>query len=404
MINLWLTEIGEGFIWLIGQPLFYWAIVLTILTSYYRRKQERTDFGSSVYKSGTEWKRTWVLSVISGIVISASLIVTGAILSYPVWLLISVLSIIVTITGRLYLLSAGYLMGITVILLAVMQKYTLTIDELPSQWMEELMNISLPLILALTAVFLVIESILWFTADKEYAFPKLIKGKRGKYIGLHHVKRLSVVPVLVPVPGGAIDNVFSWWPLLPIGNHGYGLMLFPFLIGVQQAFQGHFSNQGGKLFGKWVLTLGLMTGIFAAGSFYDPLFIYIGAAVAILGRAIIQLYVRFVDRENTSIFRPQSDGLIILAVIKDSPADKMGLKTGERVEKVHQIPVANEIEFYDALQESRTFCKLEVRDVQGEIRFVQGPMYQGDHHELGLVFVKEKPRFRLYQDLPNHVV
>ncbi|SES70948.1 hypothetical protein SAMN05421676_101244 [Salinibacillus kushneri] len=403
MINQWLIEIGEGFIWLIGQPLLYWAILLTIITSYYRRKQERNDFGSSVYGFGTEWSRTWLISLVSGVILSALLIISGGVLSYPVLLMISVLSIIGTVTGRLYFLSAGYVMSTIILILGLIREFSLTINLLPNGWMNELSGTSLPLLLALTAVFLVIESVLWFTTNKEYAYPKLIKGKRGKYIGKHHVKRLSVVPLLVPVPNGVIDSLFSWWPLFPLGDGGYGLMVFPLLIGVQHAFQGHFSNQGGRLFGKWVLTLGLITGIFAAGSFYDPIFIYIGIATAFVGRALIQLYVRFLDLEKPGLFTPHPKGLIILAVIKDSPADKMGLKSGERVEKVHQISVSNENEFYDALQESRTFCKLEVRNVDGEIRFVQGPMYQGDHHELGLIFVKEKPRFRLYQDFPDHV-
>ena len=43
--------------------------------------------------------------------------------------------------------------------------------------------------------------------------------------------------------------------------------------------------------------------------------------------------------------------------------------------------------FYEALQQNRAHCKLEVLDVNGQIRFVQRALYEGDHHELGILFV-----------------
>ncbi|MRG84758.1 PDZ domain-containing protein [Salinibacillus xinjiangensis] len=402
MINIWLVEIGRGMLWLFLQPLFYWALLLTIITSYYRRKNERHEFSSSVYSFGAEWGRTWLLSLLSGIIISAGLITIGGTMTYPVVLVLSILAILGSITGRLFFLSSGYFITGAIFIIWLLRQYP--IEQIPSQWQVELNSISFPLLLSLAAVLLVIEALLWFTAKKEYAFPELIKGKRGKYIGLHVVKRLSVVPLLIPIPGGAIASLAPWWPVLPIGEQGYGFMLVPLLIGIQQSFQGLYSEHGSKLFGKWMLGLASVTALFAAGGFYDPIFVYIGAAVTLLGRVLIQLSIRFVDLEKPSIFRPQPDSLVILSVIQDSPADKMGLQAGEHVERVHQIQVSNEQEFYDALQESRTFCKLEVRNHEGELRFVQGPMFEGDHHELGLIFVKEKPRFRLYQDIPTSVV
>ncbi len=46
--------------------------------------------------------------------------------------------------------------------------------------------------------------------------------------------------------------------------------------------------------------------------------------------------------------------------------------------------------FYQALQKSGAFFKLDIIDDAGEVRFVQSAFYEGDHHELGLIFT-EKP-------------
>ncbi|MDY0405108.1 hypothetical protein P5G51_006575 [Virgibacillus sp. 179-BFC.A HS] len=54
---------------------------------------------------------------------------------------------------------------------------------------------------------------------------------------------------------------------------------------------------------------------------------------------------------------------------------------------MHGRPVASEAAFYQALQINGAFVKLTVLDTSGEMRFVQGALYENDHHELGLIFV-----------------
>ncbi len=49
--------------------------------------------------------------------------------------------------------------------------------------------------------------------------------------------------------------------------------------------------------------------------------------------------------------------------------------------------------FYKALQKNRAYCKLEVFDVNGEIRFVQGALFEGDHHELGILTIEDKKKW-----------
>ncbi|WP_102028668.1 PDZ domain-containing protein [Salirhabdus sp. Marseille-P4669] len=400
MMEAWLIEIGNAFLWLFGQPLFYWVFLLTFLTSYFRRKRERKSFGTALYPIGSEWKKTVLVSIVSSLVLSILLIVLGGVIPYSVLLTISIASIILSITGALTLLSPAYTFGLTILVIWGVNQFN--VSFIPSNWASDFEHTNLTLLLGLCTLLLVLETILFFTTKKEYGFARLLKGKRGKYVGRHALRRLAVVPLVIPVPSGMIESFAPWWPLFPIGNDGYSLMILPFLIGIQQVFQGMYVDQGGKLLGKWNIGFIVIIGMLTAGSYFYPILAVVGAAVAIFGRLIITLWVQFSDQEKQGIYTPQPDSLFILSVIPNTPADKMGLKVGEKIEKVHQIPVSNEQEFYDALQENRAFCKLEVRTIEGELRFVQGPMYEGEHYELGLVFIKEKPRFRLYpQDIPS---
>jgi hypothetical protein len=396
MMEAWLTELVSAFISLLYQPLLYWAVVLTFFTAYVRRKKERYHFGTSLFSIGAEWRNTWILSLILGILFSVLFVLAGVVIPYSVLFVISIAAILLSITGRLYLLSPAYYISLVILIIWGFHQFEVTF--ITSAWLAEWGELDLTVLLALAALGILLEIILSMTAKREHGFVRLIKGKRGKYVGQHILKRLFIIPFFVPIPLGAIEPFQVWWPIFPLGDESnYGLILFPLLIGIQQSFQSMFVDQAGKFIGKWLLLLAIIGGLFVAGSIYYPVLAIVGAAVLFGGRLILFLSTRFFDVESKRIFTPQPDGLLILSVIPHTPAEKMGLKIGEKIEKVNQRPVQNESEFYDALQENRTFCKLEVRTLEGEIRFVQGPLYEGDHHELGLVFIKEKPRFKLFR-------
>jgi S1-C subfamily serine protease len=84
---------------------------------------------------------------------------------------------------------------------------------------------------------------------------------------------------------------------------------------------------------------------------------------------------------------------MILGVLPDSPAEKMGLKVGELITKVNGTIVYNETLFYEGLVRNRAQCKLEVIDVNGQIRFVGRALYEGEHHELGVLFVSDQEKW-----------
>ncbi|WP_236687407.1 PDZ domain-containing protein, partial [Geobacillus sp. ZGt-1] len=96
------------------------------------------------------------------------------------------------------------------------------------------------------------------------------------------------------------------------------------------------------------------------------------------------------DRARPPRFARHPHGLVIVGVLPGSKAEKMGLSIGEVIIKTNGAPVRSETEFYEALQRNRAFCKLDVVGHNGEVRFVQGALYEDEHHELGLLFVRDR--------------
>ena len=84
---------------------------------------------------------------------------------------------------------------------------------------------------------------------------------------------------------------------------------------------------------------------------------------------------------------------MILGILPSSPAEKLNLQVGEMIMKVNGFSVKTVTEFYQGLQKNRAFCKLEVIDLNGEIRFEQRALYEGEHHELGILFVQDEKKW-----------
>src|SRR5699024_9430867 len=95
------------------------------------------------------------------------------------------------------------------------------------------------------------------------------------------------------------------------------------------------------------------------------------------------------NMNKMSVLHPMKDGLKVLTTIPDSAAERLGILIGETIVKVNGRAINETNQFYEALQNSGAFFKLEVLDTNGEVRFINSALYDTDHHELGIVFVGE---------------
>ncbi|MDQ0352880.1 hypothetical protein J2R98_002731 [Alkalibacillus filiformis] len=391
----WLIEIGYALLWLFAQPVLYVAIILSFLIGNRRIKKDRKQFGHRVFPFHAEWKGTWLLGFLIGIIVSASIVLTGLFMTWE-WLIVwSAVIILLMLTGQVALLSPVYTLGLSI--LAVWSVGLFEIQVINEAFTTGLLQVDLMAMIYLMLVLLIAEVILIATTHRNRSFPRLQKGDRGKDVGAHQVTRLMFVPLLIPLPIGSLtlSEQLTWWPVFGLDGAGMSFIIFPYIIGFSQRFIGLFSEQGAKriaitLFPITLLLLGAAVGA------YNTLYLgMIVVGIALLMRPLTSIIVRQFDVERRPIFRPESDGITIVGVVPGSPADDMGLMVGEKIVRVHDEPVQNEYEFFDVMTEHRTYCKLAVQDLSGETRFVQRPIYENEDHELGLIFVKETPRFTL---------
>lgn len=385
MVEQWLIEIVKGIGRFFLNPLFYWSIFLIFIVGYIRIQRERKYFGFKVFDVFTEWKNTWVISIVIGLIISMIMLGIGFVFSYEIILLLSIVMIILSLTFKLTLLSASYTIGITYILLLLsplLLKYQTYLN------IDIFSEVNFTGIIILMGIFLIVEGIMLRRIKREETLPMLTLGNRGFWIGQHHLKKLSVIPFLVLVPTGLITPFASFWPYFSIVGESYSLVLIPFLIGFDYVVQGSLPQEAAKKLAKSFYVLGLIIILIGIGSIFISWLSITAVLIAIIGREFINYKHRTEDKNNIAYFSQVASGLKVLSVIPGTPGYRLGILAGETIVKVNNQEINNTEDFYVSLQESGAYFKIAILDDANEVRFVQGALYEGDHHKLGLIFTE----------------
>lgn len=385
----WLIEIIKGAGKFFLHPVFYYLFFLAAILGVSRVKRERGNFHVRAENAYFELRQLLPLGLLIGLVLSLISIAAGLVIPLETIVFTGILTVLWSFTTKIRWMAPAYTLGFAFFatIFAVEQKWPLPSfltsisDAKPSVF---------PAIAVLLALLLIGEGILIFKNARKGTSPKLIKSKRGQRVGIHEVKRLWMIPLFLVIPGEVLKSPFEWWPVFSIAGHSYSILLVPFAIGFFQQIQGNLPSNAIKATGKKVICLGSVILLLSIAGYWSPIASIAVVTIAIVSREIITLRQRMADENRPFFFSKRNHGVMVLGIIPQSPASSMGLKVGEIVTKVNGIHVHDKIGFYEALLKNRAHCKLEVLDTNGQIRFAQRALYEGDHHELGILFVQEE--------------
>lgn len=386
----WLIEflLGTGKLFL--HPLFYFSFYLCIVLGYRRVKRERKDFKIRVESGYFELKNLLPIAILIGLALSIITIISGLVIPFAAIIIICAVTIFISLTLKVRLLSPAYVIGSSIFIL-----FFLFEKEVPIPYLGDAianMETSLfPSLAVLMGLLMIAESILIKSNGAKGTSPMLITSNRGMTVGAHQSKKLWLLPLFLFIPGGDLPLPFDWWPVFELAdNLSVTPILVPFLMGFSQKVQARLPEEAISMTGTRVLMVGFVVLAVAIGSIWMPILSIIAATIAILGRELIHYFMKMNENRLPFYFTKKKKGVLILGIIPNSPADKMGLSIGEVITKVNGQAVQSEKQFYEALQKNRAHCRLEVFDVYDQIRFVQRALFEGEHYELGIIFIQEK--------------
>lgn len=388
MMLAFLAELGQSVVRLFLNPIFYLAIVFAFVLAFRRVRKERLHFHTRVYDVISDLYHTFVPGLLVGVLLYGLFIGLGFTLNEGVLVLLMTIIFLLSLTFLPRLLSPAYLFFITAIIIVFMPDWEMNHARLDG-WLSDLEVSILPSLFLLMTILLFVEAVLIFFQAHRQASPRRVVGTRGKPIGGFETRRVWLIPTCVLIPGAGFERI-DWWPLLGLGD-SFALMLVPFLIGYEQFQTSDLPKRAVKRDGLRVALVSIIALPIAILSIYYEwiALAFVGMAFLSLSRLLLFVFVRKENDEKRAWFTLRNEGLQVLAVVPKSPAAEMNIHVGEVINRVNGMKVNSARQYYDALQINPTFVKLEVIDADGELRFEQRPLYENEHHSLGILFVDE---------------
>ncbi|MDG5786631.1 hypothetical protein QA612_03945 [Evansella sp. AB-P1] len=377
---------GFGRLWL--HPLTYIFFLVVFFIGVRRVKRERKDFHTRVHDVILDIASPMIIGISMGLILSLLLTTAGIEVPVGMMVLLLVLWIVFLPFRQIRWLSMAFI-GSIALLVSPFLPNGGTNFPLINQWLQDIQGMNaVGFAWILVALFLA-EAFLILINGWKHSSPKLISSKRGKTVGSHEVKRLWPVPILLLFPIGSL--VFDgWWPLFQSANSlENGLMIIPFILGFQLTVQSQHPEEGIKKVGKQLLILSVVLVFVAGAATYLTFIVPAVAIIGLLGRELIFILFHASEKHKTGYFTNRESGLTILGILPQSTAEKMELEIGEVILKVNGYEVYSQRDFYEALQVNSAYCKLEIIDLSGEVRFAQSSIHENEHYQIGLLFVPD---------------
>ncbi|MEC1667087.1 S1C family serine protease [Bacillus mojavensis] len=367
-------------------PLFWFFVIVSLAFGYVRIKRERKTFHTRIADIYDELKFTYTKGLIPGILLSIVLGVLGISIPLGILAIIAVMTAAAALTLRANWMSTAYIVSVSMLIVFGLQVNQTEpfLDRFPQGF-----AVVWPALAVFLGLLVIAEGAVAYRSAHVKTSPGLVVSSRGLPIGQQLANRIWLLPLFILVPGNGIESHLSWWPVFSVPGGSFHFLWIPYFVGFGQRVQGSLPETSIRITAKRVCILGLIVSALGAASLlWTPL---AGAAVcaAVLGRIFLSVKQRINDNAAPFYFSKRDQGLMVLGIIPNTPAEDLELKIGEIITKVNGVPVKHVSDFYEALQRNRAYVKLEIIGLNGEIRFDQRASYEGEHHELGILFVKD---------------
>ncbi|MGF7437665.1 PDZ domain-containing protein [Lentilactobacillus senioris] len=382
--------------------LFYWlitpAVILVlaaIVKSYliYSRRvaRERKLFHSAIDSDNYEGRHFVQMSLLLGVLGSLVSLVAGVTVPLSLVVIYPIVALILLV---ILPQSVTLLTLLVTIALVAFEPTNLTgsLTAWLTRWGYQAN--SLNLVGTLGLVTIIVGCLAFFVRRNagQHLSPKIEFNKRKTMIAVYPFNELSVVPLLVLVPGNWFSVHLPWWPLLNLGGHSVALVGLPLVIGlgltVKHSLPTTFFQRLGKQL-TWLALLGAVLTIvcrfFANWSLWS-LLAYLIVGIILVATNII--YDRQQEFSNSQVM----NGIRIIGIQPNSPAAKMNLVVGDVILEVNGQKVTNEDDFYKALITNATYCHLKVRDRNDQLKVTETAIFQGAAHEIGIKVFPENAK------------
>lgn len=386
-------------LWMIAKEIpsffinpFLYVFVMLVAMHYHRQILfERRLFHRRINQPGEQLLHSLVQGVWGGILASLLMMGFGVVVQpFDVWVLLG-LSFLLSLFHIQYLCFA-YAGGGYVVLASLVKLWPQggTLPVLEWIW-TPLLQVSIPSIIGMISVCHVVEAVLVGRNRGRGSSPIYMEGKRGRLVGAYQLQKFWLLPTFAVVPFSEGLSMPSWWPFVLAGvGTSFTFMVFPAIAGFANLSIASLPEDQARRSARSLFLFSALLLVFAFAAKLGPGLGLAAGLFALFGHEALIRLGRWKQGNQPPIFVQLGQGAVVLAVLPDTPAEKMGIRTGDVILKVNGVAISESEELYPALQVNSAFCKMEVRNVEGHIKYLQRAIYQGEHHQLGLILAPDE--------------
>lgn len=264
----------------------------------------------------------------------------------------------------------------------------------------DFLKIDVMSLMSMVAVLHFVEGLLVIIDGKTGSIP-IFTSKEGRIIGGFALKRYWIIPVAIffilqdksVVSSAWQVSTPSWWPILKdslisdtLKTAVLTLMPFYAVVGYNTITFTKNTREKTFISGSFIMIYSvILFGLAQLANFslFFKVLVLLFAPIAHEGMIIFQ---RYIETKGKPKYISSSEGIMVLAVAPNSPANEMGVKSGDLLVEINNEKIKDEEKIGEIVKESSNFIWLKVKRVTGKFEQLSYDKMNGDRR-LGIVFV-----------------
>lgn len=380
------------------QPTFIVGILYAIHNYRKRVNYTRKNFRVNFNREKFELKDFFLKGILPGVLLSILFFIIGMPLTIEWYILYQIITVVVLVVTGYRFIQPLFTFSLTTVAMFGLNYFDV---QLPfGEWAQGIeqniytLNISsiqydglMTSTVLYFSVILFVTTFLMENKKEHKVYPVLNTSKRGKKVASYQKSSIWLLPLLIIVPGSVIEPFAAWWPMLSIGGSEYALLLLPVLTGFRFTVSTQLIEEAVTQLQKEFRLLAILGVVLAAASYFVSMLNYVNLLLLPLFGLVI--LIRHRRRENQWSFRygPTNEGLRVIAVRRDSPAERLNLAIGDMILDLNDHHMVDKEIYNEVLANNRSYIKMRIRRKDGEIIIAETPLYDNDYNNLGLLIL-----------------
>jgi hypothetical protein len=265
----------------------------------------------------------------------------------------------------------------------------------------DFLKIDIVSLMSMVAILHFVEGILVVIDGKKGSIP-VFTNKSGRIVGGFALQRYWLIPIAIffilqskPDTASYVQLYTpNWWPILKNQITNVNLLktavltLMPFYAVIGYSSVTFTRNVKEKTFmsGMFIIVYSVLLFVlaqFANINLFLKLFVIVFAPLAHEGMIFIQRYIETVGKPK---YISSDEGIMVLAVAPNSPANEMGIKSGDLLVEINSQKIENEEKITEIARKCSNFIWFKIKRVTGKLEQVSYNK-MNENRRLGIVFV-----------------